>query len=302
MLPRYRSHDPSFRGAVELGQDETGEAERRVKRAHLPQRVLARVGIEDEERLVGRGGVDLADDPLDFANFFHQVSLGREAARRVCEHDIDAPRLRRADRVEHHRGGVPAVLRDHGHSVSLSPDRELLACGRPERVARGQQHRMPLRLQNLRELADRGRLAGSVHAGDHDHKGPRGRNDHGPFERREKLDQRGLQHRLRFASPSRPLPARTKIVDQHLRCGDADVGGKERSLDRLQRLVVQRRPPERRRKRAAPFVARAGETFLEALAPRLAGCRVVALEEVEHRWESCRSAGMRTARASLLNE
>ena len=81
---------------------------------------------------------------LTFADLLHQVQLRRQAPGGVGEHDVDAARLRRVDRVEDHRRGVARFLRDHCDVVALAPDLQLLARGGAKRVARGQQHRFAL--------------------------------------------------------------------------------------------------------------------------------------------------------------
>jgi hypothetical protein len=108
----------------------------------------------------------------DLGELVHQVALRGQPSGRVGEHDVDPARRCGRDRVERDGRRIAACLRDHRDVVALAPDFELLARRRAERVAGGEQHRMALRLQPLRELADRRRLAGAVHPRDHDHVRP----------------------------------------------------------------------------------------------------------------------------------
>ncbi len=99
------------------------------------------------------------------------MKLCRQAAGRVGQHDVDVARLGRRDGVEDHRRRIAAVLRDDRDVVALAPCDELLPRRGAKGVAGGQQHRLALRLEVVGQLADRGGLAGAVHAGDHDDEG-----------------------------------------------------------------------------------------------------------------------------------
>src|SRR5437762_11517531 len=83
------------------------------------------------------------------------------------------PRARRGERVVDHGAGIAARLRDDGNPVALAPDDQLLARRCAERVAGGEQHALALRVEPLRELADRGRLARAVDPCNHQHVGLR---------------------------------------------------------------------------------------------------------------------------------
>src|SRR4029077_8711150 len=65
----------ALRRAVELGQDEAGQAERLVERLDLRERVLPGVGVEDEQHLMRRAVEGLARDALDLADLLHEVQL-----------------------------------------------------------------------------------------------------------------------------------------------------------------------------------------------------------------------------------
>ena len=109
-----------------------------------------------------------------------------------------------SDLIESHRGRITALVGNHVHLVALAPARQLLARRRPERVARRQQHRLIDLMQMARQLADRRRLAGPVHPGDHHHQRISPVHVDGLLQRRQKLrqdvDQRRLQ-RCRIVDP-----------------------------------------------------------------------------------------------------
>src|SRR6185312_9497729 len=51
-LLRDRERDAALRGAVELGEDDAGDVHRLAEQERLAQTVLARGGVDREERLV----------------------------------------------------------------------------------------------------------------------------------------------------------------------------------------------------------------------------------------------------------
>ena len=172
----------------------------------------------------------------------HQVSLGVEPAGGVHEHRVVTAAARGAQAVGEHRGGVGALrpaMKRGAHAAG--PDLELLGRGGAERVGRTQQRRAAFGLPRLRELRDRRRLADPVDADD----------EHHPRAGRERPDFRpavhGLpdflpqqrSHRLR---PLRPELAAALAQDVHglLDGGQAEVGGDQGLLDRLQVLRVER--------------------------------------------------------------
>jgi hypothetical protein len=74
-----------------------------------------------------------------------------------------------------------------------SPQASSCSRGGAERVSSGEQHAFALRLQPLRQLADRSRLSGAVHARDHDHAWPGARQVQRLLERRDDLEQGDLE-------------------------------------------------------------------------------------------------------------
>ena len=126
------------------------------------------------------------------------------------------------------------------HLVALTPARQLLTRRRPERVACRQQHRLIDLVQMARQLADRRRLAGPVHPGDHHHQRIGPVHVDGLLQRRQKLrqdvDQRRLQRR-RIVDPVALGPL-AQLIQQPRRRTIARVTGQQRRLQLLvQRLV-----------------------------------------------------------------
>ena len=110
----------------------------------------------------------LRNHAFHLADFLHQVQLRGQPPRRVAEHEVDAARFRRVDRVENNCGGVARLLGDHSHLVALAPDFQLLARRGAKGVARREQDRLALLLIIFGDFADRRRFARAVDAGEHD--------------------------------------------------------------------------------------------------------------------------------------
>ena len=118
-------------------------------------------------------------------SFQHAPHLGQLRHERLpcvqpagCVHDQDVassgPGGR--DRVERHRTRIRASLLRHQVCPSpRGPGLELLACGRPERVAVRHADREALLRQHMGQLSDGRGLPGAVHADHHDDPGRAGR-------------------------------------------------------------------------------------------------------------------------------
>ena len=97
----------------------------------------------------------------------HQAALRVQAAGGVDDDVVGVARFGRLQRVEEHGRGIAArlVLDDFG-SGAIAPDFQLLDGGGAKGIGSGQQNGLALRPQQMRQLADRGGLAGAVHADD----------------------------------------------------------------------------------------------------------------------------------------
>ena len=72
--------DAAFGSAIELGEDDAGDACGLGEEAGLLQSVLAGGGIHDQEDFVGRFGDETRCGAAHFVELIHQAGLGVEAA------------------------------------------------------------------------------------------------------------------------------------------------------------------------------------------------------------------------------
>ena len=92
-----------------------------------------------------------------------------QAAGGVADDNVAVPGLGGGDGVEHHGGGVGALLvLNQGHPGAAGPDLQLLDGGGPEGVGGAQNHGLALPLQAGGQLADGGGLAHAVDANHQD--------------------------------------------------------------------------------------------------------------------------------------
>src|SRR5262245_61083526 len=164
--------DAAPRRAVELGDDEAGDARDLLEDLDLRERILARGGIEHEDDAVRRGVVDLLQDANDLGELGHEVRLVLQASRSVDQEHVDAFSPRPLECLEGDPGGIGAHrLRHHLGGDPFAPDFELIDRGGAERVG-GREHDLEaLALELVRELG-RGRgLAGAVDADNEKHLG-----------------------------------------------------------------------------------------------------------------------------------
>src|SRR5690606_6824779 len=147
-----------------------------------------------------------------------------------------------ADSVENDAARVGSVLAgDDVTADALAPDLELLHCGGPEGVPRGEQHLVPFADELRRELADGGRLPGPVHAHQEHDRRLRAGHDRA----RAAID---LEDAARFSAEGLPdlggiaqVTALEVFPDpiEDRPCGaDAHVGGEEHFLDLLGDALV----------------------------------------------------------------
>jgi hypothetical protein len=161
--------------------------------------------------------------------------------------------------------GVAPGLSDDRHAVALAPDDQLLSGCRAPRVAGGKEHALALPLQPFGELADRGGLAGAVHAGDHDDEWLRRGNVEGPLERLQQIEQRLLERALERRAVLELLLAQRG--EHGLRGGHAAVGLQQRRLERLVGGFIDAPPREQLRDGRVEHLPRAREACLQARCP-----------------------------------
>src|ERR1044072_9204390 len=73
-------HEPPIGGAVELGEDDTGDADGASEFARLGKAVLPGGGVQDQQDVVRSAGDDFAGGALHFFQFGHEVGFGVQAA------------------------------------------------------------------------------------------------------------------------------------------------------------------------------------------------------------------------------
>ena len=236
---RDRDRDAPLRRPVELRECDPGHADGIVEQLRLPEPVLARGRVEDEERLVRRPVEPALDHAAHLGQLLHEVGLRVEPPSRVDHDHVAAPRLGGGDGVERDGRRVGAALRAHEVGArALGPDLKLLLGSGAEGVGGREDDGAPRLAQPVRELADRRRLARAVDAHD-EHDGGR------PPERQALLavdaDQVGhdLLQALEQRLAARGL-ARLQALDDLDRGRDAAVRRDERLLDALPRVVVAR--------------------------------------------------------------
>src|SRR5262245_13730778 len=145
--------DTAPRRAVELGDDEVGDARDLLEDLDLRERILPRGGVEHENDAVRRGLVDLLQDANDLGELGHEVRLVLQAPRRVDQEHVDAFRPRALERLEGDPGGIGAHrLRYHLGADPFAPDLELIDRGGAERVGGREHDLQALALEAVREL------------------------------------------------------------------------------------------------------------------------------------------------------
>src|SRR6266581_7244882 len=199
---RHRERRAALRVRVDLCQDDPIEADGLVKLLRLLDRVVAGEGVADVQDQVR------FRDALDLLHLVHQVLVRLHAARGVDQDDVPPARPRVLDRVEGDRRGIGAcVVFDQLEADRLGVLLKLLDRPRPERIRRGDDTRVAFLHDVVRELRDRRRLAGPVHADEH--------HDEGTWallDQAEEVEGRHRQ-RLRDCVPQRHLDA---VFEAHL--------------------------------------------------------------------------------------
>jgi len=98
--------DASFGRAIELGEDDTGDASGLGEETRLLQPVLAGGGVHDEEGLVRCAGDEFFCCPANLVQLLHQVGLGVETACCVGDHDVCGAGLCGSERVVKRGRGI----------------------------------------------------------------------------------------------------------------------------------------------------------------------------------------------------
>src|SRR5205807_9968631 len=98
--------DAAFGRAVELGEDNPGDADGRGEFARLRQAVLPGGRVKDQENVVGRAGNHLGSGALHFFELGHQVGLGVQTASGIHNDDVGGASLSGSHGVVHNGGRV----------------------------------------------------------------------------------------------------------------------------------------------------------------------------------------------------
>src|SRR3989454_2282283 len=231
----------SLRVRVDFRQDDSVDADRLVELFRLLDRVVPREGVSDVE------GQARLRDALDLLHLVHQVLVRLHPARGVDQDDIPSAGPGVLDRIERDRGRVRArLVLDEFEADRLGVFLELLDGPRPERVRGGNDARVALLLDMVRELRDRRRLARAVHPDEHDDEGlgrlfeeseeVHGRDGQGLGDR---IPQRGLDALLQADIAGDPLALQIvrESVHDFLRDREGDVGFEEGDLKVVQDLL-----------------------------------------------------------------
>ena len=163
--------------AVELGQDDAGEADPLAEGLRGHHRVLADHRVEDEEGLVR------LDRVTDAPGLGHELLVDTQPAGGVDDHDVvhlgtgvrEAPlghghRLLHTDDFAVSPDGRAGMGREDLHAGALADDPELVDRTRPLQVTRHEERGVTLALEPVRELARQSGLTRTLQTGEHDHR------------------------------------------------------------------------------------------------------------------------------------
>src|SRR5262245_1978611 len=268
--------DAAPRRAVELGDDEAGDACDFLEDLDLRKRILTRGGVEHEDDAVRRGLVDLLQDANDLGELGHEVRLVLQAPRRVDEEHVEAFRPRPLERLEGDAGGIGAHRLRHDLGADpLAPDLELIDRGGAERVG-GREHDLQvLAIEPVRELGCGRGLAGAVDADNEKDMGALARRklDRLRPGRKHACDLRGddLAHGLWRKSPL--VAALRQPLANARRHPDAEIGLDQGLLDPVERLLIELALGERAGKSVGEGIGGAGEPAAKLIEPAPLGLR-----------------------------
>jgi hypothetical protein len=185
--------------------------------------------------MVRRAGIEALNDPFDLLQLFHQSAGGMHAPGRIDDQCVDAARLGRNERVVHDGRRIGAMpLRDHVSLRASAPLLELFHGSGTKRVGCCQQYRVLRLAQQMRELADRRRLAGAVDAYYEHHRGTGRRESEWHFDRLQQLhDTAGEGGMQILAAPG------AQHVEQRARGIDTDIGAEQSRFELLAPLWIE---------------------------------------------------------------
>ena len=238
----YREHHAALGGAVDLGDDESGDRDRFGECLRLHHRVLSDSRIENEQSLVGSSGEPLPDDTIDLLHLVHQRSTGVKSAGRVDDDDILSATDAGVDGVERDRGGVgTGVAADELRAGAVGPAAQLIDRAGPERVSGANEYRHLIGLEEVGEFPDERRLPRAVHSHDQENGGSHFRaNDAGiAVARSERRFDRFPERQQKLVLALDESAARLSLDLSHEPegRGDAEVGLEEDHLEGLQRAL-----------------------------------------------------------------
>ena len=221
---------------VELGEDDPVERERLVERLRRGDGVLARHGVDDEERVVGRHRLG------DLADLIHQFGVDGQATGGIDENDVAPVLARVADRLPGHFHRIGGLAEDR-YADLVAERLQLLHRGGPLKVGRHQERVTTLALEPSGQLGRVGRLTRALQTS-HQHDGRWlrrvGDADRLAAERRGQLVVDDLDDLLRGVE--RPAQLLADAALAHLRHEafddlEVDVGLEQRETDLAQDLV-----------------------------------------------------------------
>ncbi len=164
--------DAALGGAVELGDDEAGDAEGGAELADLGESVLAGGGVEDKEDVVRCAGDLGGGDAANLGEFVHEILFGVEAAGGVDEDEVARAGAGGSDGVVNDGTGVGAFLMANEMAPgALGPDFDLFGGGGAEGVCGGEEDFPAGGGVAGGELAGGGGFAGAVDADEEDDAG-----------------------------------------------------------------------------------------------------------------------------------
>ena len=127
--------------------------------------ILSRGGIQHKQDFMRSIRNDLLHDGLDLSQLAHEVDLVVQTASGVDDDYISILCHRRLHRVESHGSGVGALtLLDARHAYPIRPNLQLTDGSGTEGIGSAEHDLLARLLEVVRQLADGGGLAHTVHA------------------------------------------------------------------------------------------------------------------------------------------